>query len=720
MVNRSAAYRVFLPLTRTGVLVLVFFMSLLAIVAPAHAYQRATTEAEDSVVATDALERLIDIVPGTAIQPGTSFLVAGGIDLSFAIDLGRVQDAHTFADAFRITNTDTIAHTIRVTPQGAGLGSISTVAFTADSNPGDGANTETILPGVTETLVITTNTTQAGHQTGELRFERIGDERFFRRDLPIQTRQAPGAPTALATISTASPSEVALNWNAPSSTGIAGYNVYRSATSGGPYTKINSSLVSASNYTDTTVSAGTRYWYVVRATATGVTPELEGLNSNEASGRVPPTPNTVSIPAGGANPAGYVNIATQSATTVRVTLPAATEAGDTVRVEMQDGTTTVTGSAVTPAAGVQTVDVAGINASSLADGSITLRTWLQKPGEVGAIRTGTATKDTDAGVGGSRIAATIDNPANYINIATGNAPGTATGAVDLPASSMSSDTVSIRLTMGANNVTGTAAGIAGAGTRDIAGLSTNGWGQGAVTVAARVQDQAGNDSGWIAGTPAVRDTVAPAPPTAARILQTAVNPVDTINIATASAAGVTVTTSAGAVSVESRLTVAGTPVYGTASGSGTILVPVNASTLADATAGNVQVAARQFDAAGNPSSWFVGNAARKDTAIPNAPDFTKIDFQNRWRKSNDRVTGNNGALGAQDQVRIHDYGNGADYPTSGWDTANNNGAFGRDNIAAGTVPRTLGYDVRDSAWNPIGRVCRYYTANGNGVATACP
>ncbi|MBI4898546.1 MAG: fibronectin type III domain-containing protein [Actinobacteria bacterium] len=687
--------------------------------APASAYQSARTQAGNNTVPTDALERFIDIVPGTALQPGTSNPISGGLDLSFVIDLGRVPDSRTFLDAFRITNTDTVAHTIRVVPYGAGLGSIAQVAFTNDSNPGDGPQTETILPGTTELLQISTTTASAGLQTGYLRFTQLGDDRFFRRDLPITTRQAPGAPTGLTAVSTAGPSQVALSWSA-SGTGVGGYNVYRATAAGGPYTKINPSLIATTNYTDSTVAVGTRYWYRVRAVASGVTPELEGADSNTASGRVPPTPTSVSIPAGGSNPAGYINNATQSNVTVRVVLPAATEAGDTVHVSVSDGVGTVTGTLVTAVAGAQTVNISGINASALAQGSVALRAWLTKPGETGAQVSGTAIKDTIAAVSASRIAATASNPVNYINIATGNSPGTATGAIDLPASSMTTDTVSIRLTMGASTVTGTAAGLAGAGTRNITGLSTNGWAQGAVTVAARVQDAAGNDSGWIVGTPATRDTVAPNPPTAARIQATAVSPIDTINIATQAAAGVTVTTAAGVVSAETRLTVGATSVYGTLTGSGTLLIPVNATSLPDATAGNVQVAARNFDLAGNPSTWFIGNAARKDTVAPNAPNFSRITFTNRWGNRWDRVDGSNGALGSLDEVRIHDYSDGVDYPTGGYDASNNQGAFGRNNIDNGTIPRTLGYDVRDSAWNTIARICRYYTGNGSGSATTCP
>jgi len=76
---------------------------------------------------------------------------------------------------------------------------------------------------------------------------------------------------------------VGLSWTASTST-VNGYNVYRSTTSGGGYTKLNGSLVSLVNYTDSTVANGTIYYYVTTAVdGSG----LESINSNEASAVIP-------------------------------------------------------------------------------------------------------------------------------------------------------------------------------------------------------------------------------------------------------------------------------------------------------------------------------------------------------------------------------------------------------------------------------------------------
>jgi hypothetical protein len=49
---------------------------------------------------------------------------------------------------------------------------------------------------------------------------------------------------------------------APNSSNVTGYNVYRSTTSSGPYTKLNSPLVTSTTYTDTSVVANQTYFYV--------------------------------------------------------------------------------------------------------------------------------------------------------------------------------------------------------------------------------------------------------------------------------------------------------------------------------------------------------------------------------------------------------------------------------------------------------------------------
>jgi hypothetical protein len=92
----------------------------------------------------------------------------------------------------------------------------------------------------------------------------------------------PGAPGAL----TATPGngQIGLAWTAAS--GAIAYRVHRGTASGGPYTTLPGNL-GGTSFTDTGLTNGTTYFYVVTAT-NGVG---EGPNSNEASATpvVPPT-----------------------------------------------------------------------------------------------------------------------------------------------------------------------------------------------------------------------------------------------------------------------------------------------------------------------------------------------------------------------------------------------------------------------------------------------
>jgi uncharacterized membrane protein len=86
------------------------------------------------------------------------------------------------------------------------------------------------------------------------------------------------------TVTTNVPPQVALSWTASTSTGIAGYNAYRSATSGGPYTKLNSSVISSTAYTDLSVVSGSTYYYVTTAIDSQ---SNESAYSNQAAATVP-------------------------------------------------------------------------------------------------------------------------------------------------------------------------------------------------------------------------------------------------------------------------------------------------------------------------------------------------------------------------------------------------------------------------------------------------
>jgi hypothetical protein len=79
---------------------------------------------------------------------------------------------------------------------------------------------------------------------------------------------------------------VVISWTASATAGVIGYNLYRGTTMGGPYpTKLNTSPVTGTIYTDNTVQAGQTYYYVATAIASdGIT---ESAYSDEAAAAVP-------------------------------------------------------------------------------------------------------------------------------------------------------------------------------------------------------------------------------------------------------------------------------------------------------------------------------------------------------------------------------------------------------------------------------------------------
>lgn len=76
---------------------------------------------------------------------------------------------------------------------------------------------------------------------------------------------------------------VGLKWKASASP-VAGYNVYRSEKAGGPYTKLTSSPIQATNYIDRAVQSGRIYFYAVTAVDSK---GKESVHSNHARASIP-------------------------------------------------------------------------------------------------------------------------------------------------------------------------------------------------------------------------------------------------------------------------------------------------------------------------------------------------------------------------------------------------------------------------------------------------
>src|SRR5207245_1257133 len=114
--------------------------------------------------------------------------------------------------------------------------------------------------------------------------------------------------------------QVVLSWSA--SSGATSYNVKRSTTNGGPYATVASPTTTG--YTDSGLTNGTTYYYVVTAVNTG------GESGNSSQVSAMPTSGTISINYGGGFSTTGLQLngkAVLSGTRLRLTDGGAQEAG---------------------------------------------------------------------------------------------------------------------------------------------------------------------------------------------------------------------------------------------------------------------------------------------------------------------------------------------------------------------------------------------------------
>ncbi len=127
----------------------------------------------------------------------------------------------------------------------------------------------TIAAGKNASLDVTFSPTSTASYSGQLSIESTASDSTV--DVPLSGTGATAH-------------SVSLSWAASTSNGITGYNVYRGVTSGGPYSKLNSALISGISYVDYAVSAGSTYYYVATAVdSSGV----ESTYSNQATAVIP-------------------------------------------------------------------------------------------------------------------------------------------------------------------------------------------------------------------------------------------------------------------------------------------------------------------------------------------------------------------------------------------------------------------------------------------------
>jgi fibronectin type 3 domain-containing protein len=199
----------------------------------------------------------------SSVQPLTVPLTGTGV----ASQQGTLSSSTTALNFGSITVNSTQSQTVTITNTGAASVAVSAVGVTGTGFSLSPVTTPFTIPA-NQSVQLTIGFTPAatGSASGSLTITSNASD---------GTLGVPLSGTGVAHY-------VALSWSDTSSQ-IAGYNMYRSTISGGPFSKINSTLISLTSYSDPVVS-GTTYFYVVTAVGTD---GIESAFSIQATVSVP-------------------------------------------------------------------------------------------------------------------------------------------------------------------------------------------------------------------------------------------------------------------------------------------------------------------------------------------------------------------------------------------------------------------------------------------------
>ena len=152
---------------------------------------------------------------------------------------------------------------------GGGSVTISSASSSSSQFAVPGAEFPLTIPSGKDVLLNVTFTPQKdGKTSGTLSF----------------TSNAANSTTSEALTGTGTAPSVSLSWSASTSPNVTGYNVYRSTSRSGSYTRINSTLDPETTYTDATVVPGKTYYYATTAVNSS---GQESSYSNRAKVTVP-------------------------------------------------------------------------------------------------------------------------------------------------------------------------------------------------------------------------------------------------------------------------------------------------------------------------------------------------------------------------------------------------------------------------------------------------
>jgi len=206
-------------------------------------------------------------------QTATLTATANGIAKSFSVQLGPGSTLLT-ANASSIPFGSVLINSpaeqsITLTSSGTSPVTISSIAITGGGFADSGVTAPmTLNPGQTAILNVQFTPTAAGSFSGQITI----------------ASNASGGNIAIALSGTGYGHKVQLNWNAASSGGVVGYNVYRTVSGSTGYQRVNSAAVSAATFMDGNVQSGSSYvYYVTSLDGAG----LESVPSNTTAVMIP-------------------------------------------------------------------------------------------------------------------------------------------------------------------------------------------------------------------------------------------------------------------------------------------------------------------------------------------------------------------------------------------------------------------------------------------------
>jgi hypothetical protein len=214
-----------------------------------------TAGAQFSVTVSNSAGNATSNAATLTVTASTLLLNSNASSVSF----GSVNVSSSGTQSVTLTNAGNASVTISgVTISGAGFNA-------------SGASSGLILaPGQSTVLTATFTPSTTGTATGSV-------------SVASNATNSPDSISLSGTGTAAVTHSVAVSWS-PSTSTVTGYNTYSSQTSGGPYTKLTSSPIAATSYTDSAVQAGLTYYFVVTSVDSS---NVESGYSAEVSALIP-------------------------------------------------------------------------------------------------------------------------------------------------------------------------------------------------------------------------------------------------------------------------------------------------------------------------------------------------------------------------------------------------------------------------------------------------